>query len=441
MEPEVDTGHADDDRSGETSAVEPGRAGWLSRQRARWHASGARPFLHRLRRPLAIVLLVLGCLAVPVSVVAVWTRTQLMNTDAYVAMVAPLADDPAIQTAVADGLTTRLFDQLDLEQKLQGALPDKLGFVAGPVAAQVETWARGQAQKIVSSDQFSTAWAAANRAMHEALVRFVTQTGKLEMGPDGVVELDLTELTTNLVARLEAAGVPIVGSIITSRAPATIPLVQSDALVSAQATILALYRLSILLPILALLFLLGSILLSLDRRRALMYLGIGIAVAMALFEVALAMGRSAYLSAADDAGIPHDASVALWDTLTSALRASSRSMFFLGLVLVVIASLIGVLRGNSIPALAQRAAAAGWDLGPAALFVARHSKVLSIGVLVLGFVVLIAWSNPTPLVLLIISLVVVVLVGAILFVSSQSALVAGKPVPAGSDAAGPNSDG
>ena len=101
-------------------------------------------------------------------------------------------------------------------------------------------------------------------------------------------------------------------------------------------------------------------------------------------------------------------------------------MFFLGLVLVIIAALIGVLRGNSIPALAQRAAAAGWDLGPSALFVARHRKVLSIGVLVLGFVVLIAWSNSTPLVLLLISLVVVVLVGAILFVSSQSALVAGN---------------
>ena len=107
----------------------------------------------------------------------------------------------------------------------------------------------------MSSDQFRTVWATANRATHETLVRFVNQTGKLEMGPDGVVELDLTQLTTNLVARLEAAGVPIVGSIISSRVPATIPLVQSDALVSARAAILALYRLSILLPILALLFL------------------------------------------------------------------------------------------------------------------------------------------------------------------------------------------
>ena len=102
MESTVDTGRVETNRPVERRPAK--RVGGLARaadrrgRRSKWRASGARPFLHRLRRPLAIVLLVLGCLAVPVSVVAVWTRTQLMNTDAYVAMVAPLADDPAIQT-------------------------------------------------------------------------------------------------------------------------------------------------------------------------------------------------------------------------------------------------------------------------------------------------------------------------------------------------------
>ena len=51
---------------------------------------------------------------------------------------------------------------------------------------------------------------------------------------------------------------------------------------------------------------------------------------------------------------------------------------------MIIAALIKVLRGNTVPALAQRAAAAGWDLGPAALWVARYRKALSIGVLGAG---------------------------------------------------------
>lgn len=432
MESTVDTGRSDTGQAGEAPANEAARASGLSQQRARvrpkWRAFGARPFLRRLRRPLAIVLLVLGCISVPVSVVAVWTRAQLMNTDAYVATVGPLADEPAVQRVVADAMTTQLFAQLKLEEQLQGLLPGFLGFLSGPAVAQVETWARGEALKIVSSRQFRTVWVTANRATHRTFVNFVNQSGKLELGPDGALMLDLTPLTDELVARLRAAGVPIVGGIIGSLVPARLPLVQSDALVATREGILALNRLFILLSILTLLFLIGSVLLAFERRRALMYAGVGVAVMMALFEVVLVLARSTYLGVADGAGIPHDASVALWRVLTFYLRASSRSIFFLGVVIVIIAALVKVLRGNSVPALAQRAAAAGWDLGPAALWVARYRKAISIGVLVLGFVVLIAWTDPTPLVLLIIAIVVVVLVAAVLFVSSQSALVAGTGV-------------
>jgi hypothetical protein len=49
---------------------------------------------------VATVLIVLGCLLAPVSVLAVWTSNQVSNTDRYVANVSPLITEPAVRNAL-----------------------------------------------------------------------------------------------------------------------------------------------------------------------------------------------------------------------------------------------------------------------------------------------------------------------------------------------------
>jgi type VI protein secretion system component VasF len=61
----------------------------------------------RWRTVVAALLIVLGCVLAPLAGVAVWARNQVTNTDRYVATVAPLASDPAIQQAIADQITAR----------------------------------------------------------------------------------------------------------------------------------------------------------------------------------------------------------------------------------------------------------------------------------------------------------------------------------------------
>ena len=69
----------------------------------------------RWRTIVAVVLIVIGCVLAPLAGVAVWARNQVTNTDRYVRTVAPLATDPAIQTAVADQLTAQVFTYLDVQ--------------------------------------------------------------------------------------------------------------------------------------------------------------------------------------------------------------------------------------------------------------------------------------------------------------------------------------
>ncbi len=73
-----------------------------------------RPRRQRWRSVVATLLIVIGCILAPISVVAVWTKNLVTDTDRYVATVAPLASDPAIQSAIADRITAEIFTHLDV---------------------------------------------------------------------------------------------------------------------------------------------------------------------------------------------------------------------------------------------------------------------------------------------------------------------------------------
>ena len=69
---------------------------------------------------LAILLVVVGSVLLPVAVATTWIRTQVFSTEDYVAVVAPLAEDPAIQEAVADRIAEYVRDEFDLQGEVAG---------------------------------------------------------------------------------------------------------------------------------------------------------------------------------------------------------------------------------------------------------------------------------------------------------------------------------
>jgi hypothetical protein len=59
------------------------------------------------RAPLAVLLIIAGCVLAPVSVLAVCTANQVSDTSLYVANLAPLIKDPAIQNALTHNSRTK----------------------------------------------------------------------------------------------------------------------------------------------------------------------------------------------------------------------------------------------------------------------------------------------------------------------------------------------
>src|SRR5258708_23098294 len=66
------------------------------------------------RTPVAIVLIVVGCVLAPLSVLGVWSANQVSGTNRYIANIEPLIHNPTIQNALTHKITTHITSHLNV---------------------------------------------------------------------------------------------------------------------------------------------------------------------------------------------------------------------------------------------------------------------------------------------------------------------------------------
>jgi hypothetical protein len=370
----------------------------------------------RWRRIVGTILLVVGCLLVPVSLSAVWVRNTLLDTDNYVSTVGPLASNPQVQRAIANRITDALFTNVDVEQKVSDALPPKAAFLAAPLANAVRTAVHNAALRLGESSRFHTLWEKANRRAHEAVVSVLTGGGNRVSTENGTVAIDTGQIVDNVKSKLDARGITIFDDVNPPAASEQFVLFQSEEVAQVQGLVDFLQTLAWVLPFIALACFAAAIGLSRNRRRTIQRGAIGVAFAVALQLVLLKAGRSLYLDAVTTKKSTPGAAGAVWDQLTSFLRTSGFTVVALALVIAFAAWVIGPssaamnLRSWWHRALGTSGASAtdATMSGPVASFVARSKPLLrGIGAAI-AFVVLIAWNHPSALTVLVIGLVLVV---------------------------------
>ncbi len=138
---------------------------------------------------VAGVLITIGALLAPLSIVATWAHDEVSDTDRYVATVAPLGSDPAVQNAIIDRITTEIFARLDVKavtneavdalaaQGLPPRVADSLRALSTPLANGVRSFVTERVTRIIKSPEFEDAWVAANREAHTQLVAVLTGEG------------------------------------------------------------------------------------------------------------------------------------------------------------------------------------------------------------------------------------------------------------------------
>jgi len=378
-------------------------------------AATGRGARQRWRTIIAVLLIVVGCVLAPLAGVAVWAKNQVTDTDRYVATVAPLASDPAIQQAIADQITAQIFTHIDIQglttqtvnalaaRGLPPQLATQLQGLTGPITTGIQGFVGTQVDKVVQSQAFADAWTQANRLAHQALVAALTgQGGGAVTVENDTVTLNLAPLIQTVKQRLVAQGFTIAERI--PAVDASFVLFQSSDITRARSAFNLLTTLGNWLPVIALLLLALGVYVARDHRRALVGAGLGVAAGMLALALSLAVFRSIYLNGVPADVLPHDAAAVLYDTIVRFLRAGLRTILVLGLVVAAGAFLTGqsATAVRTRQSLAQgigwlrgSAEHAGLRTGPVGGWVYDHRRGLRIGAVALAALALVFWSRPT----------------------------------------------
>jgi hypothetical protein len=329
----------------------------LERLRARVSRLDAAPPAVRRRRtwPRTVVgslLVALAALLAPLSVLAVWARGEVADTDRYVETVAPLAADPTVQAAVTtrltdvvfryldvQGLTQQAVDALESGDRLPTAVADRLDGLVGPITSGVRGFTEDQIGRLVGSDVFADAWVTAQRSAHDTLVaalRGDTRSGVTVS--DDAVSVNLATFITVVKQALLDQGFTLAERIPAVNAEFTV--LESVDIGKAQRAYAVLDTLGYWLPFAVLALLVAGAYIAPNHRRAVIAFGVATTVTMLLLAGLLAYVRHRYLDAVPPEGSRAAAAV-IFDTLVRFLRETLRSAALLGLAFAVGAFLTG----------------------------------------------------------------------------------------------------
>ena len=394
-----------------------GRPGRARRRRFSW------------RTPLAVLLIILGCVLAPLSVLGVWTANQISDTNTYVANMAPLIQDPAIQNALTNKLTSEIVAKLDVKRRTDQAAAELTakGFtqagtllqgVSGSVASGVQGFVHSAVQKAVTGPRMAAAWTQVNRAGHQALVAALSgrggKYGAVKVS-NGQVTLDVAPLEAVAKQDLVARGLTIAAKIPPSHA--TFTLFSSKDLAKAQKAYRLINDLKIVLPILTLVLLGLGVWAARGHRRALIGAGLGFAASMLVLGAGLAIARAIYLNSVP-ATVPGDAAAAAFDILVRFIKTALRTLLVVGLIVAAGAFFTGPSRAavgtrSAFSSGLARLRRGGESAGPIGTWTYAHRQPLRIGAVALAALIFVFWGHPTAAVTIVIAVLLLVVLGLI----------------------------
>jgi hypothetical protein len=395
----------------------------------------ARPPAARLRLgwrgPVATVLIVIGCLLAPMSVLGVWTSNQVSNTSRYVQNVSPLITEPAVQGALTDKITAAITEKINVEGLTKLAakqlsahgvprLGSLLSSLAGSIASAVNGFIHSVVAKIVRSPFVARLWIQGNRIAHTELVKALSGQPSSISVSNGKVVIGLAPFIDQVKRRLAARGLTIVAKLPTINP--TFELFSATYLVRAQSLYRLLNILKWVLPIVTILLLAAGVYVARRHRRALVGVGLGVAAAMLALAAGILIARAVYLTKIPSSVLPADAAAVTFDTLVRFIRQGLRVVLVLGLVVAIAAFFSGPsvtavrARGavvSAFGAIRGTAERVGVTTGPVGRWTYRHRTALRVVAIAAAVLVFVFWTNPTGLDVLVIALVLLGVIGLI----------------------------
>ncbi|MBN2204897.1 MAG: hypothetical protein JW767_07735 [Thermoleophilia bacterium] len=337
----------------------------------------ARP--SKLRGRLTILLVILACLGVILSGVAIWLHNALLDTDTWVEIATPVIDDPAVQADVAEFVGREVVTALEVESRLEAALPDQVSMLAAPLASGVQDVITKQTQEIVASDSAREVWIEANRVAHEKIVELLRGEAGVVYAEGDEIRLNLLPVVSRVVSELRLQFPRLFPGMVT--VPAVTPetpapeaiaqfeaavgrdladdfgqiiLMQNEKLEQAQRAVELFDRAVLLLVIVTIGLIAAALLLSTRRLRTALYLGAGTAIALGVVLLVNSWLEEQLVAAIGDGPGTATARATIGTVLTD-FTGFSRMLL---LAAVVVAAAAYVVARRDVVAAAARSGAA-----------------------------------------------------------------------------------
>src|SRR4051794_27681228 len=120
----------------------------------------------RQHRKTVIAIFVVATLLGFLSVLAIWTKRQVLETNTWTDTSTKLLEDRDVQDALSTFLVDTLYANVDVQGKLEGVLPAKAAPLAGPAAGGLREVADRVATEALSQPKVQGLWSDANRRAH-----------------------------------------------------------------------------------------------------------------------------------------------------------------------------------------------------------------------------------------------------------------------------------
>lgn len=365
------------------------------------------------RSVVVTLLVVVATVLAPLSVVATWAHDQIGDTDRFLETVAPLAADPAVQSAISNRITEEINSYIDVEEITEEALtalsgqafvPSRAASVlpslAVPLSSAIENFVHTRVDQVVRSNAFEQAWVEAMRQAHAQMVAVLTgDTSESVEVSDGAVKVNIASFVASVKQILIDDGFAFANRI--PEVNASFTVFQADNIGTAQKIFGWLDTLARVLPILALLLLFTAVMVARDRRRTLLTIGLSIAGSMVLLGLVLNLLRPVYLDAIPPDVLPGDAAATIYDQLVSFIRTSLRAV---GIVFLAIAAAAfwfapsgagAAVRTGAAAALSRLRNRTGVNTGPVGEFLGTYRTFTRVVVVGVGAVAYVGIDHPT----------------------------------------------
>ncbi|MFL5683064.1 MAG: hypothetical protein ACJ77O_07975 [Chloroflexota bacterium] len=324
----------------------------------------------RSRRILAGVALVLACLSILLTTLAIWTHQVAFKTERFTSLVSTVIDEPAVIDPLAERISVQVVDALDVRTRIENRLPDIAKSLAAPLTIQVQEAIDRRLQQALTNPRLQQALTNTVSFAHERIVNLLRGDSNAISVVDGYVAIEVWPIVGAALDELQSEGLipadiqlPDLSSgeppaILSGRVatalgitlPAnfgTIQLMPADRLLAYQSYVRAFDIIVVILIVVSLALIALALWLSTRRRRMLIFLAVGTIIAFVLARLAVNGIVGSLVSGIEDA----DMALAV-RTVIDAVVSDFRGITTLILIGLGVVAILAYLSGR--PAWARR---------------------------------------------------------------------------------------